>query len=129
VILLEFNGHIFVPIEVVIYDHTLQCILEGIVSKCANLSTLDYGYFRDRKAKIKQMVIRNWNPESKNLLISFPEEYVEHKNINITLHLHTPLPSNDPFIRRTNHSLELYLKGQQFVVLSIEIELQGNATS
>jgi hypothetical protein len=74
VVLLEFNGHIFVPIEVVVYDHTLQCILDGVVSKCANLSTIDYGYFRERKTKTKQLVIRNWNPESKNLMIGLSEK-------------------------------------------------------
>jgi hypothetical protein len=54
---------------------------------------------------------------------------MQESRVNITMNVHSPIPSYDPFIRRGNHSLEVYLKGQQFVVLSVEVEPQANATS
>lgn len=65
--ILEFNGHILVPLEITIYDHTLQCLYNNVVHKCAALPPLDFGYFRDGTAKSKQLVVRNWNPEQKQL--------------------------------------------------------------
>ena len=61
-VILEFNGHILVPLEITIYDHTLQCLYNNVVYKCAALPPLDFGYFRDGTAKSKQLVVRNWNP-------------------------------------------------------------------
>ena len=62
-IVLEFNGNIFVPIELVIFDQTLQCLFNNLAQKCSKLASLSYGYFKsDGSVKSKQIVLRNWNP-------------------------------------------------------------------
>lgn len=129
VVLLEFNGHLFVPLEIVVYDHTLQCISENVIYKCANITSLDYGYFKDSNSKSKQLVIRNWNPESKNVQLTLPADAIAMYGINATMKLYSPLPTYEPPLRTTPHAVEFLLRGQQFVIVSLEIELLQNATS
>lgn len=48
--LLEFNGNLFIPLEVVVYDRTLQCVYYEDVGvekrgKCSELTPISFGYF------------------------------------------------------------------------------------
>ena len=61
-VLLEFNGNLIVPLEVIVYDMTLQCLLDNQIQRCADINSIDFGYFRDQKAKGRQLIVRNWNP-------------------------------------------------------------------
>jgi len=126
---LEFNGHIYIPLEIVVYDHTLQCLYDNLPMKCSNITTLDYGYFKDKKIKSKQIVLRNWNPESKNIKLGIGEKNIEKYGINATLRVYGPLPNYESIIRKTEYTLEYYLKGQHFLVVNIDVELLTNATS
>jgi len=63
-VLLEFNGNLMVPLEVVVYDMTLQCLLDNQLQRCSDINSIDFGYFRDQKSKVRQLIVRNWNPES-----------------------------------------------------------------
>lgn len=54
VALLEFNGNLFIPLEIVVYDKTLQCVYddeEQKAIKCADLPVIEFGYFIERPPK------------------------------------------------------------------------------
>jgi hypothetical protein len=50
--LLEFNGNLFIPLEIVVYDRTLQCVYDDIEKakpiKCSDLSAVEFGYFNEQ---------------------------------------------------------------------------------
>lgn len=62
IIILEFNGNLLIPVEIVVFDHSLQCVYQSVQQKCQNLGLVDFGYFRNSGVKFRQIVIRNWNP-------------------------------------------------------------------
>lgn len=54
VALMEFNGNLFIPLEIVVYDKTLQCVYdddEQKTIKCADLPAIEFGYFNARPPK------------------------------------------------------------------------------
>lgn len=54
------------------------------------MTIIDFGYFRDRKIKSKQFVIRNWNPEPKKLHIRYNKKVVAQNNLNMTVKFYRP---------------------------------------
>ncbi len=129
--LLEFNGHIIVALEITIYDHTLQCLYNNIVHKCAALPPLNFGYFRDPTPKTKQLVVRNWNPEPKLLSISVRQQEALRAGYNLTLRIYRPGSGTDGDneVRQSKPPLELLLKSQQFILLQMEVSPLENASS
>ena len=51
VALLEFNGNLFIPLEIIVYDRTLQCVYDDIENgkptKCSDLAGVEFGYFNE----------------------------------------------------------------------------------
>jgi hypothetical protein len=127
--LLEFNGHVLVALEITIYDHTLQCLYNNIVHKCAALPPLDFGYFRDAAPKSKQLVVRNWNPEPKVVRLALAHHHALTAGYNVTLRVYRPGTDAENEVRQSKSPLELTLKSQQFLLLQIEVAPFENATS
>lgn len=44
--LLQFNGNILIPVELVLYDKTLECRSMNISNRCINLDRVDLGNLR-----------------------------------------------------------------------------------
>ena len=74
--MLEFNGNLFIPVEIIIYDHSLQCVVDNVAQRCQDIPVFDYGYFRDSSPRFKQLIIRNWNPVAKEITIGVPENAI-----------------------------------------------------
>ena len=127
-IMLEFNGNLFIPIEAVIFDNTLQCVVDNKASKCSDISTIDYGYFRGNSTRFKQVVIRNWNPNGKELEIRMPENTAMKYGMNCTLSIFGPFPNYDVLTRHVNNSLFYHLKGGHFIIITFGLAPLPNAT-
>lgn len=69
VVVLEFSGFVFLPVEITVYDHTLQCAHSEWKGKCANIGYLDFGYLRTATAKSQTIQVLNRNPILKEVKI------------------------------------------------------------
>jgi hypothetical protein len=90
------------------------------------VTALDFGYFRDRRVKTKQIIIRNWNPQGMPLSLEVPTAQGKEQGISLTLEIFGPLPGEGQ--REENYS-GFFLKPNHFLVVNIAVEPLPNATS
>lgn len=126
---LEFNGNLYIPIEIVVYDHTLQCLYNNVQQKCSEMPVIDYGYFRNNQPKFKQIVIRNWNPVAKELQIKVKDNLIRKFGLNCSVNIFGPFPNYEITSRQTDNSLYYYLKGNHFIIINFALYPLHNATS
>lgn len=117
------------PIEIVIYDESLQCIYNDIKRKCSQLSPINFGYLRDTNRKSKKLIVRNWNPTASLLLIDLIKDLILDFGLNYTMDISGPFPHYDMLTKRTNNTLSYTLKGGHFIVINFTITPLDNATS
>lgn len=119
----------FIPVEVVVYDHSLQCVLNNVATKCSEIGTIDYGYFRGNSTRFKQLVIRNWNPVQKELKFQIPEDTKETYGMNCTLNIFGPFPNYEAASRSLNNTLYYQIKGGHFIIIAFGLTPLPNARS
>ena len=127
--MLEFNGNLFIPVEIGIFDNTLQCVAGEAPSKCDQIPPIDYGYFRGNSTRFKQLVVRNWNPIGKELQIRMPQNLSSAYGMNFTINIFGPFPTYDVATRHENNTLFYYLEGGHFIIITFGLTPLENATS
>jgi hypothetical protein len=117
------------PIEIVIYDHTLQCYYNNIQHRCSEMSSIDFGYFRNHQTRSKQLVIRNWNPVPKDLKLTVNANLIDEFGMNCTIRLYGPFPNYEQYTRYDGDDLYYHLKGNHFIIMNFALTPLMNATT
>lgn len=126
---IEFSGGIFVPFEVMVFDHTLACIYQGKEHRCSSLKYINFGHKNDTRLQTQVITFRNLNPNLITLGLHPLPPNASRTSMQLTAKFGEPFPYYESHSYETSQQTFVRLRSGHCVNLTIEMRSRGKPQS